>query len=332
VTDIPEHGAAPAPATETSQAKRRRRHGYLGCLLGLACAFAGLAAGRLGNLWIAFDVFSQGTLQFVCATVAFTIGLFLPRGKIMISIVLLICMILGISVWPYYASQSVRVVATVSESERALHVATFNVWYFNNRVDDVKAEIARIDADVFAVIEFNPVVGAMLDQLKSRYPFQVRCPEGTHCELAILSKYPVNSSSIQVDWTGPDFISANLGNNFGGLTIFAIHTTRFPHPRAQLNQMKAMAAKLETIPGPQIVMGDMNATPFSRVVQTLATSANLGRLTNLPTWPARLGLPQVAIDHIFASPAIHAIESERIGNNAGSDHFPIFMKLAVPVK
>jgi endonuclease/exonuclease/phosphatase (EEP) superfamily protein YafD len=38
------------------------------------------------------------------------------------------------------------------------------------------------------------------------------------------------------------------------------------------------------------------------------------------------------IDHIFASPGIRALTSESIGNNAGSDHFPVFMTLAIPVK
>ena len=79
-------------------------------------------------------------------------------------------------------------------------------------------------------------------------------------------------------------------------------------------------------------LGDMNATPYSRVTATLAAQANLTRLTNLPTWPATIGLPQIAIDHIFVSDGIRQLESQSIGNSAGSDHFPIFMKLAIPVK
>ena len=53
-------------------------------------------------------------------------------------------------------------------------------------------------------------------------------------------------------------------------------------------------------------MGDFNATPFSRILGVLQDSANLTRLTNLPSWPSQLGLPQIAIDHIFVSPGITA--------------------------
>jgi endonuclease/exonuclease/phosphatase (EEP) superfamily protein YafD len=95
--------------------------------------------------------------------------------------------------------------------------------------------------------------------------------------------------------------------------------------------MRALATELDAITGPRIVMGDFNATPYSRVTQTFASQGNFLRLTNLPTWPARTGMPQVAIDHIFVSPGIRQLESEGIGNGAGSDHFPIYMKLAVPV-
>ena len=332
MTDNTELDAVPAPKAETAHKKRRRRHGYLGCMLGIICALLGLAAGRLGNLWIAFDVFSQFTLQFLFAAAAFSVGLIMPRGKILIALVLLIGMIVGLSAFPYHASRHVSVLGLVSANERELRVASFNTWYRNQNVDDVQAEIARLDADVMVVIECGPNKQKIYDALKGQYPYQVKCPNNSDCELGIFSKFPLGSSSVDVGWIGPDFVQANLGPDFGGLTVFGIHTTRFPHPRAQFTQIKAMAAKLETVIGPYIVMGDMNATPFSRVTQTLGTAANLTRLTNLPTWPARLGLPQVAIDHIFVSPGIRQLTSESIGNNAGSDHFPIFLKLAVTVK
>jgi endonuclease/exonuclease/phosphatase (EEP) superfamily protein YafD len=226
----------------------------------------------------------------------------------------------------------VRVLGTPSGNERALRVASFNTWYGNQKVEEVSAEIARIDADVVILIEFGPNKQKIYDELLGQYPYQVKCPNNSDCELGILSKFPLENADVEMSWTGPDYISASLGEDFGGLTIFGIHTTRFPHPRAQFTQIKAMAAKLETVVGLHIVMGDMNATPFSRVTQTLAAAADIIRLTNLPTWPAQFGFPQVAIDHIFASPGIRALASESIGNNAGSDHFPVFMTLAIPVK
>ncbi len=98
----------------------------------------------------------------------------------------------------------------------------------------------------------------------------------------------------------------------------------------QLRQMQALSAWLETIPGRHIVMGDFNATPFSRMLSTLEEATGLRRLTELPTWPAWIGLPQIAIDHIFASPDITLLRPEMIGNPSGSDHYPIALTVSVP--
>jgi endonuclease/exonuclease/phosphatase (EEP) superfamily protein YafD len=59
--------------------------------------------------------------------------------------------------------------------------------------------------------------------------------------------------------------------------------------------------------------------------------ANLSRVTFLPTWPAAAGLPQIAIDHIFISPGIRLLEAARIGEAAGSDHYPVTARIAVPL-
>jgi len=40
----------------------------------------------------------------------------------------------------------------------------------------------------------------------------------------------------------------------------------------------------------------------------------------------------MAIDHIFVSSGIIPTESQRIGEPAGSDHFPVTLKIAVPLK
>ena len=83
---------------------RKRPKGYLGCILGLSIGIAGLAAARLGHLWVAFDVFSQFTPQFFFLILAFTIGLFMPHGKVLTAAVLLIGLLAAYSMWPYYVS------------------------------------------------------------------------------------------------------------------------------------------------------------------------------------------------------------------------------------
>jgi endonuclease/exonuclease/phosphatase (EEP) superfamily protein YafD len=333
VTDKTRPGAtAGAPKAESSPKPKRRRRGVVGCVAGIALGLAGLVGARLAQLWIAFDVFTQFSPQFMFVVVAFAIGLFSPRAKILASSIVLIVLLVAQGMWPYYASSRVSELSKVATGERELKVASFNAWLGNKDVEAVRAEVARIDADVIALLELGAGHHVIYDQLKAQYPFNAQCANTKRCTFGILSKYPLSNVTDQMVAPGPAYMRASLGPEFGGLAIFAVHTNRFPESRAQLNQVKALVAELETVTGPHIVMGDFNATPYSRVTETLSSQANLTRFTNLPTWPARFGLPQIAIDHIFASPGIRQLESQSIGNSAGSDHFPIFLKVAVPVQ
>jgi endonuclease/exonuclease/phosphatase (EEP) superfamily protein YafD len=319
-------------AEAAAKRKRKRPKGYLGCILGLSIGIAGLAAARLGHLWVGFDVFSQFTPQFMFLVLAFCLGLLMPRGKVLTAAVLLVAMFAGYSMWPYYVSSNPSILNTIKEGERELRVASYNTWLDNDNIDEIKAEIVRIDADVIVLIELGPNKRVLFDKLISQYPYQAKCSDPTHCNFGILSKYPLTKIGDRMIWAGPPYIRVSLGPEFGGLSIYGVHTTRFPHSRAQFAQIQALVDELGAVTGRYVVMGDFNATPYSRVTQTLASQGNLQLLTRLPTWPARTGLPQISIDHIFASSGIRQLEGQRIGNSAGSDHFPIYMKLAVPLQ
>lgn len=333
MTETIRPGAAPvAPNAEASLKPKKRRRGVVGCAVGVALGVAGLLAGRLAQLWVTFDVFTNFSPQFMFVVVAFGIGLFVPRAKVLAASVMLIVMLLLQSMWPHYASSSVSELSKVAAGERELRVASFNTKISNANVEDVKSEIARINADVIVLVEFGTKLHVIYDLLKTQYPYNAQCRNASKCTFGMLSKFPLDNISDQMVSPGPPFMRASLGSQFGNLTIFAVHTTRFPQSRAQFNQIKDLVGELETVVGPHIVMGDFNATPYSRIAETLSSQANLARLTNLPTWPAQFGLPQVAIDHIFVSSGIRQLESQSIGNAAGSDHFPIQLKVAVPVQ
>jgi len=321
----------PEQPDETALRRKRRRRGGFECKLGLLIGLCGLAASRLGQLWIAFDVFSQFTLQFAVVTAAFLIGWAMPRARLLTAFVVLVLGIVAIGAWPHLASREVRVLAAAQPGERPLKVASFNTLWINNDADAVKAEIERLDADVITLIEMGPAKRRILGELKARYPYQFHCYDVDYCNFALLSKLPFTDKESRGRWAGPSFIRVRLGPEAGGLTVFGVHTIRFPHSQAQFRQVTEIARLIERTPGPRLVMGDFNATPFSRILQVLQDSANLTRLTNLPSWPSQAGLPQIAIDHIFVSPGIRQLEAERIGEPAGSDHYPVTVRIAVPV-
>jgi endonuclease/exonuclease/phosphatase (EEP) superfamily protein YafD len=262
---------------------------------------------------------------------AFLLGLLMPRAKLFTALVLIVMGLVAIGLWPHVASRSPSALASAGPGERDIRVASFNTLWVNDDAAAVQAEILRLDADIITLIEMGPSKRRIIAALKERYPHHADCYGIDYCNLVILSKLPIVESGARALWKGPPFIRAKLGPEAGGLTVFGVHTIRFPHSRAQFRQVTEMADLIETYPGSKLVMGDFNATPFSRILEVLESRANLRRLTNLPSWPSQAGLPQIAIDHIFVSPGLKVTETQQIGEPSGSDHFPVTLRISVPL-
>lgn len=82
---------------------------------------------------------------------------------------------------------------------------------------------------------------------------------------------------------------------------------------------------------PVVVLGDLNATPWSHAFRSLVDEAGLvnslrGRGLQ-PSCPAPLGLLGIPIDHLLHSPALATVERER-GPAFGSDHRMLHVRLA----
>lgn len=208
---------------------------------------------------------------------------------------------------------------------------TFNTWLRNQNWKSVAHEIKNQNPDIVALMEFGHEKTPLLKSLKRKYPYQVNCLNVHYCHMAILSKIPFIKKQVRTRWRGPPYMRVKFGKKLGGLSLFAVHTIRPPYFRAHYRQINALARAVNKQAGLKVVMGDFNSTPFSRTLNTFANRTKLTRLTDTPSWPAHIvGLPQVAIDHIFVSPKIRELAPHRLGQNAGSDHFPVSAIVAIP--
>jgi endonuclease/exonuclease/phosphatase (EEP) superfamily protein YafD len=323
--------AAQEVSDETSEtSKKRRKHRqWSGTTIGLLAAAAGLVLGRLGYLYPAFDVFAQFGMQFSLMATAFFIAYFIPRYKAILGFALTALFLVIYGAWPHFISHGLpKGPFPVEQGEEIFTAAQFNIHEENADLESVKQEIARLDTDVITLVEFVPSKTPILNDLKQQYPHQAIFHDMGGLNFAILSKLPIVERDGVALWEGPPYAAAKLGGRLNGLWVYAVHTTRFPHSRAQLKQVQGLVRKLQSANGPTLMMGDFNATPFSRLPAILENGLNLRRVTHLPTWPAIPGLPQLAIDHIFLGQELRVVADEQIGNNAGSDHYPITMTLA----
>jgi endonuclease/exonuclease/phosphatase (EEP) superfamily protein YafD len=330
--DYPPPVVQQPPAKTRSSKRRRRNRGRLRCILAVIVFGGLLVATRLAHLWLSFDVLSHFTLHFAILTIAFAVGYFMPFGRVFTALVLSLIGFAGIGAYAHYASEHPRAFGAVQANEQPLRIMAFNSGFDNENTNAIVAEIRRIDPDIAALIELNGGKRVILRQLKNQYPHQVNCVAEPYCHLAIISKVPIVSSEFKGLWKGPPLIRATFGGKYSDLTLVGVHTIRTPYVREQFLQMKELANYLSALSGSFIVSGDFNATPFARVLKIFSDRTGLRRITNLPTWPGHVELPQLAIDHIFVSSTARVLEQARIGNRVGSDHYPVSAVIAVPAR
>jgi endonuclease/exonuclease/phosphatase (EEP) superfamily protein YafD len=297
----------------------------------LAAAAFGLLLGRFAWLWIAFDIFNHFAWHLAIVVAAAGVALFLPRWRTRSAIVLAVAGFLAISLVALTWGRRSGASEPLAPAERALKVMSFNTWLSNTDWRAVADEIERADPDVAVLLELGPEKTAALEALAPRYPHRLDCLAISFCNLAIVSKLPLIEGEAHTRWLGPPYIRAEVGEGEGRLTVFGIHTIRPPHFWAQRKQMQAIAEVVASTPGARLVAGDFNATPMSHMLEIFAAASGLHRLTRTPSWPASFGpFPQIAIDHIFVSDGVRLISGPVIGNNAGSDHYPVIATIAVP--
>ncbi len=181
--------------------------------------------------------------------------------------------------------------------------------------------------------EANRYTREMADAMLEAYPYLYPTMLSYGFHLRIMSRYPLNDLTIRAPWKGPVFARASRGPKWGNLTILGTHTIRAPQVNAQWVQVTTFADYVSTIPKPRLVVGDFNATPYSRMVRAFSAQSGLTRRTSIPTWPLNnLRLPQLAIDHMFADRELLFPDRVQVGEAAGSDHLPIVARILVPVQ
>ena len=321
----------PPASQDTGKPAKQRHRQWLGVGFWLLVSVGGLVAGRLGHIYARFDVFSQFAVQFIALAAAFTVASFFSRFKTLYGLAMTAALLAAYGAWPHVVSKPLQQGPyQLLANEKLLRVAHFNSYKNNFDYGAIATEVLRLNADVVSLVEMSPEkMQAVLPRLKAKYPYIYDCGGGQICDMAIASIYPILEKDGKDAWIGAPYIRVSLGGEMAGLTVVGVHTTRFPYSRFQLGQVRELLKTLEANSGDLLVMGDFNATPFSRVTTTLEQGANLTRLTELPTWPTYVQLPQLAIDHIFASKAFRVVGNEQIGESSGSDHFPILMTLAL---
>lgn len=218
-----------------------------------------------------------------------------------------------------------------------LRVMLINVRTENKRYDLVIACINKYRPDLLVVEEVDERWLNELGRLREEYPYVKHEPREDNFGVAMFSRLAINSAEI-VYPGGAEVpsVTAQLEVGDRRLTVLGTHPLPPGSPsnfRLRNEQLDAVAKWVRSQTNPVVVLGDLNATPWSYYFRRFVSESGLvdsSKGTGIhATWPAGFFPLRIPIDHCLASPDI-GVAGKMIGGNVGSDHLPVIVDLHLP--
>ena len=212
-----------------------------------------------------------------------------------------------------------------------LTVVVANVHAGNRDARPLLDWLATAPADVVVLLELSPAYADALAGAAPDYPHRELLPDDSPFGIGLLSRRPLAGFETHASADDIPFLLAMLDTPQGQARLIAVHPMPplQPHWRRERDLLLEVAAR-DSRELPTLVVGDLNATPWSTALLSPRTR-DLRRTTGFaPTWRPFggrwFGLP---IDHVLASPHWQRVHAER-GPDIGSDHLPVRVALRGP--
>ena len=249
------------------------------------------------------------------AWISRTRGLVLPAAALTL-------LTLGLALAPFGYRASMA-----SGAEPAIKIVTLNLWVGQPDVETVARFLEREKADVVVLQEADRLHGALIERVKATYP-HAYCPDRV-CSLALLARMPwIEAGKENVAPRHPLIVRARFAL---GTRIVEVIGTHLSYPFESMRQAEQTEWLIDFVrrrPGPLVVAGDFNLTPFSwKLLKFMHRTGLRPHVVEAFSWPAHRFLPVVLLDNVLATPDLATV-SARTGEFVGSDHRPVIVELA----
>ncbi len=254
-----------------------------------------------------------------------------------------------------------------AETTAGVKIASYNVAMFGRETSgfiaqDILAEMRRNKVDIFCIQEYNEVSGDKnnSESYKEYFPYM----KTGKSDMVIYSRYPiVDSKTILFDDTNNSAMWADINIKGEVVRVFNVHlqTTginRTMHQAAKMRmqdydvsnnrilsviygnytlgmmfragQAVTLANEKRLAQHPCIMCGDFNDVPYSYVYNTMLGNMVDGFKECGSGWmyTMRDSKKPVRIDYIFHDASLKGLTYYK-GDITNSDHFPVFMKIAL---
>ncbi|MFI5171136.1 MAG: endonuclease/exonuclease/phosphatase family protein [Chitinophagales bacterium] len=270
-------------------------------------------------------------IPYAVFLVAFITFFFIRSNYALTTAGVLALLILAPGIWPYFKTSAETPLEKKQESAKETKGADFSVLHFNVKENNKHilsvAQSAIIsDADIVSMQELKESSFSVVDtmMLKS-YPYTLSDLSIKGFGLAVYSKYPIIEKKIITEHgfpilTGKIKIKDHTINFISATTSTPTNDAGY---QKQIKQFKLIGEIVKQTEGPIILMGDMNAVPWSEQVKKLLEETKLkdSRKDLAATYPAQSPL-QIPIDYIFHSPNIYCQKFSTIAGTS-SNHLGI---------
>lgn len=239
---------------------------------------------------------------------------------------------------PYLGGGPVATSGAVGDHER-VRFLTFNLHGRSTDPDALRRLLEREKPDIVLLAEVPNETRALVQDWDDLYPHRILMDAGSPVDAVLLSRWEIRSKSVDrsimryrstlaVRLCHPDLDQRCF-------TLVGLHAEQ-PFglgARRQRAQLAGVVRKVKAAPtGAVVVMGDLNLTPWSPAFRSLTEEAGLtdtARTRGISaTWRSRSPLFGLPIDHILVNGGFDVVEN-RVGEDIGSDHFPVIADLVL---
>lgn len=304
-----------------------RKLAWAGCL-GLALS-AGLAQLAEHHWW--FELLSHFQVHALAAAGLLAGGAWAVGARGAAALAVLIGGTQGVGLWEAPAPGA-------AASGPSLRVVVSNLSIENRNHALPRLLVEHHDPDVLGFLEVNDSWAAVLDEALVDYPHRLVEPRPHHFGLALYSRLPLEQREVR--WVNEEhhpvlLARVRVGDTASWLLLAHPHPPVSARTSAQRDRQLASLARLrQQHPGPFVLLGDLNVSPWSPAFRRLLASAELADTRKghgwQPTWPVPLAFVGLPLDHVLVSPAWRT-RQRSTGPAVGSDHLPVFAELVLTV-
>jgi endonuclease/exonuclease/phosphatase (EEP) superfamily protein YafD len=220
----------------------------------------------------------------------------------------------------------------------------FNLHRQNTQYEAVLDFVQQVQPDLALFMEVNDAWVASFDTLAADLPYTMGHIEPVDFGMMLYSRFPLENTQIQ-RWKPDTYPSFTGQMTIQGKSLAFTGTHPLPPYRPDFfqsrnQQLEQVGQYLQTVSGPQILLGDLNVTPWSPYYQRLVRRTGLKNARQgfglLPSWPTAyptfslpgwvLLLLSIPIDHCLLSPELSVVNVQ-VGPGLGSDHRPLMVDL-----